>query len=145
MKHGLHKIGTHTKDGDICGSSSLYSLPGYVFLQRNRNVFTCGGIGIFLKHEIKFKRWYDLQNHLEYLWIEICLKNSKSVLIGCYYRSPETSKYFINNFSNVFKEQWTNVVKTNKEIIIVSDVKMGTLILIKKMIENLHRYLTSSD
>ena len=39
----------------------------------------------YLKHEIKFKRRYDLENHLESLWIEICLKNSKSVLIGCYY------------------------------------------------------------
>ena len=24
---------THIKEGDICGNSSLYSLPGYVFLQ----------------------------------------------------------------------------------------------------------------
>ena len=31
---------THTKGGDICDNSSLYSLPGYVFLQRNRNVGT---------------------------------------------------------------------------------------------------------
>ena len=51
----------------------------------------------------------------------ILLKNSKSVLIGCYYRSLEGSKYFINNFSEVFEEQLTNVVKTNKEIIILGD------------------------
>ena len=34
---------THTKDGDICDNSSLYSLTGHVFLQRNRNVGTGGG------------------------------------------------------------------------------------------------------
>ena len=72
---------TRIKDGDTCGNSNLYSLPGYVFLHRNRNVGTGGGIGISLKHEIKFKRRYDLENHLESLWIEISLKNSKSVLI----------------------------------------------------------------
>ena len=72
---------THIKDGDTCGNSNLYSLPGYVFLQRNRNTGTGGGIGISLKHEIKFKGRYDLENHLESLWIEISLKNSKSVLI----------------------------------------------------------------
>ena len=69
-----------------------------------------------VKHKIKFKRRYDLDNHLESLWIEICLKNSKSVLIGCYYRPPEGSKYLINNFCEVFEEQLTN-----KEIIILGD------------------------
>ena len=43
------------------------------------------------------------------------------MLIGCYYRPPEGPKYFINNFSEVFEEQLTNVVKTNKEIIILGD------------------------
>ena len=81
---------THIKDGIfVCDNSSLYSLPDYVFLQRNRNG---GGVGIFLKHKIKFKLRYDLENHLESLWIEICFKkSSKSVLIGCYYRPPEWS------------------------------------------------------
>ena len=60
----------HIKDGDICDNSNLYSLPGYVFLQRNRNVGPGGGIGIFLRHEIKFKRRYDFQNHLEILGLK---------------------------------------------------------------------------
>ena len=111
----------HIEDGDICDNSSLYSLRGYVFLQRNRNFGTCGVFGIFLKHETKFKRKYDLENHLESLWIETCLKNSKSVLIGCYYQPPEGTKYLLNNFSKVFEEQLTNIVKTNKEIIILGD------------------------
>ena len=55
------------------------------------------------------------------MWIEICLKNSKSVLTGCYYWPPEGSKYLINNSSEVFEEQLTNIVKTNKEIIILGD------------------------
>ena len=38
---------THIKSGDICDNSSLYSLPGYVFLQGNRNAGTGGGIEIF--------------------------------------------------------------------------------------------------
>ena len=49
------------------------------------------------------------------------IKHTCSVLIGCYYRPPEGSKYLINNFSEVFEEQLTNVVKTNKEIIILGD------------------------
>ena len=31
----------------------------------NRNVGTDGGIGMFLNLEIKFKRRFDLKNHLE--------------------------------------------------------------------------------
>ena len=58
---------THIKDGDICDNSNLYYLPSYVLLQRNRNVGTGGGDAIFLKHEMKFKRSYDLENDLESL------------------------------------------------------------------------------
>ena len=47
---------THIKDGYICDNSKFYSFPGYAFLQQNRNVGTGGGVGIFLKHETKFKR-----------------------------------------------------------------------------------------
>ena len=99
----------------------MYSLSGYVILQRNRNVGTGGGDEIFLKHKLKFKHRYNLENHLESLWIEICLKISKSVLIGCYYRTPEGSKFLINSFSELFEEQLTNVVKNKKEIIILGD------------------------
>ena len=99
----------------------MYFLPGFVFLQRNRNVGTGGSVGIFLKHQIKFKRRYNLVNPLESLWIKFFLKNSKSVLIGCYYRPRKESKYWTNNFSEVFEEQLTNIVKTNKEIIILGD------------------------
>ena len=97
----------------------------FCILQRNRNVGTGGSVGIFLKHQKKFKRRYDLVNHLESLWIKICLKNSKSVLIGCYYRPQKESKYLTNNFGEVFEEQLTNIVKTNKEIIILGDFNIG--------------------
>ena len=40
------------KDCDTCDNSSLYSLPGCVFLQRNRNVDTGGSIGTFLKFKM---------------------------------------------------------------------------------------------
>ena len=73
---------THIKDGDICDNGRLYPLSGYVFLQLNRNVGTGVVVGIFLKHKIKLNCRYDLENHLESLGIEICLKNSTSVLIG---------------------------------------------------------------
>ena len=45
----------------------IKGLKLYVFLQRNRNIGTGGGVGVFLKHEIKFKRRYDLENHFESL------------------------------------------------------------------------------
>ena len=35
---------SHIKDVDICDNSNLYSLPGYLFLQINRNVGTVGGV-----------------------------------------------------------------------------------------------------
>ena len=57
---------THIKDSDICDNSSLYSLPGYVFL-RNRNAGTGGGVGMFLKHEIFFQTQIWLRKSLRKL------------------------------------------------------------------------------
>ena len=42
-----------------------------------------------LEYFLNFMRRYDLKNHLESLWIEILFKNSKSVLVGCYYRPSD--------------------------------------------------------
>ena len=103
----------------------MYSLSGYVFLQRNRNGGTGGGIGNVLKREIKFKRRYDLENHLESLWIKICLKSFKTLLIGCYYQPPGGSKYLISNVAEVLEEQLTNLVITNKELIILGDFNIN--------------------
>ena len=46
-------------------------------------------------------------------------------MIGCYYRPPERSKYLINNFSEVFEEQLINVVKTDKETIILGNFNIN--------------------
>ena len=48
-------------------------------------------------------------------------KKSKSILVGCFYRPPESSKYLPKDFCKLLKEQLTRVVKNKKEIIIVGD------------------------
>jgi exonuclease III len=66
-------------------------LDGYTFIHSYRDQGKGGGVAMFLKSNITFIRRTDLEKSLtESLLIEITVKNSKSFLVGCFYRPPET-------------------------------------------------------
>ena len=75
-------------------------IPGYVIRYRNR-LKVGGGVGVYIKENIKFKVRTDLINldpQLEHLWIEVEGKNKHShLLIGIFYQSY---------FSNTEKLSW---------------------------------------
>jgi len=88
------------------------SLDGYEFLGKCRTKGLGGGVGIYIKNNIVFKRRTDLEKlSLEIIWIEIFVKNSKSIIFGCCYRPPETSKYLINGYNDILHEAISNVNK----------------------------------
>ena len=69
---------------DECYSD--YSLPSYNFIFRNRNQGKGGGVAMFIKDNIIYKRRGDWEKNMsECLWIKIFTKNSKLFLIGCFY------------------------------------------------------------
>ena len=61
-------------------------IPGYQMEYRNRENMKGGGVGMYIRENIKFSRRRDLENlhpDLEHLWIEIPGRNKHSkVLIG---------------------------------------------------------------
>lgn len=65
---------------------------------------------------------------MEALLIEITVKNSKSFLVGCFYRPPETSDYFPRNYNSLLQNHLTDMTKENKEVIMQNGFKQ----LIKK-------------
>ena len=81
-------------------------------------------VAIYLKNNIAFQHRRDTENFLEYLWIEIFQKHSKSFLVGCYYHPPETSNYLPQNFNNLL-EQLSSIIMENKEIIILGDFNVN--------------------
>ena len=59
---------------------------------------------------------------IESLWIEIFINNSKSYLVGCFYRPPEGSNYLQSNYNDLLNDQLTQIGEnTTSEIIILGD------------------------
>ena len=91
------------------------------FLDRFRNYLATrergkgGGVTMFVKNNISFKRREGLEKSLsECIWIEIYVKHSKSFLVGCFYRPPETSKYLPKSYNRLLQNLLETIVKDNK-------------------------------
>ena len=78
---------THIIDGDYNDNEPLFAMPGYTFLKRNRHTGKGGGLAMFIKDSIKWERHHDLENDdVEGIWVEVFIRNTRSFLIGVYYR-----------------------------------------------------------
>ena len=104
----------------------IYSLPGYIFVKNNREDGQGGGVGICIKNGLNFKLQDDKQiRYLESIWIEIFVFKSKSILFGCFYRPPESSKYFNNGYDDLIEQQLQKINTCNKEVIIMGDFNVN--------------------
>ena len=65
------------------------SIPGFVTEFRNREGIRGGGVGVYVKENINYKRRRDIENahpELEHLWIEVPGRNKYSrALVGVIY------------------------------------------------------------
>ena len=68
----------------------IITIPGYSHAFRNREKIKGGGVGVYLKESIKFKRHKDNDSRhplMEHLWIEVPGRNKNSkLLIGTIYQ-----------------------------------------------------------
>ena len=73
---------THRNSDDGSDNDDLYKIPGYKFIHNDPKIGKGGGVGIFVKEGVDFKRRKDLEiSHIESLWIEICIYKTKSILL----------------------------------------------------------------
>jgi exonuclease III len=67
------------------------SIPGYATEFRHREDIKGGGVGVYIKEDIKYKRRLDIEKlhpELEHLWLEVPGRNIHSkALVGVMYRS----------------------------------------------------------
>ena len=72
------------------------TIPGYSLLFRNRDI-RGGGVGVYIKETLKFKRRSDVEKiepELEHIWLEIDGRNKHSkLLLGVMYRSNRMQDY----------------------------------------------------
>ena len=75
---------THIIDGDHNDNEALFAIPGYTLPTTNHQG---GGLAMFIKDSIKWERRHDLENDdVEGMWVEVFIRNTRSVLIEMYYR-----------------------------------------------------------
>ena len=127
-KKDTHILGiseTHL-NADI--SDSQASVQDYTFVRKDHAKGTWGGVGCYIRNDIRWQRREDLeQKCIEAMWIEILVKNSKSFLVCIIYRPPNSSKYLDQNFEEKFDDMITTAMAKNKETIIAGDMNCNYL------------------
>ena len=89
------------------------SIPGYINLFRNRDEIRGGGVGLYIKNSINFKRRTDIEKiepELEQIWVEISGRNKNSKLqLGVMYRSNRMQDFqtWIDKSENVISQLCT--------------------------------------
>ena len=110
---------THLRTDNDC---KRLKLEGYKFLGNCRKNGAGGGVCIYIKENIVFKKRSDFnKSSLENLWIEISIKNAKPIIFGCCYRPPETSNYLPKEYDVFFNESVKDIINEKKEVIVMGD------------------------
>ena len=103
-------------------NESQIQLPGYSFVNNNRNAKTGGGVGMFISSVINFHVRNDLNlqrdSVLESIFIETSLRKNEKIIIGTIYRPPNSN---FNEFEADLKTILHKVDKENKTCILMGD------------------------
>ena len=119
----IHIISNNYNDED-----SLYDIPGYDFIKKNRIKGLDGGVSMFISNTLKWQRRYDLEgDDLESIWIEIFPHNAKSFLLSTTYRPPDRSKYLFKNFNTLVNDTLNVISSEREECIIMGDTNINYL------------------
>ena len=104
-----------------------YALNGYEFIVNNRVNRTGGGVAFYLSEKFEFNVCDELNvmnEIVETLFVEICIPQSKNIIIGIVYRPPSSSsKDFLNCMTNLLKSP----LFINKSIFIMGDFNIDLI------------------
>ena len=76
--HVLKLSETQINSNNYNDEDSLYDIPGYDFIKKNRIKGPDGGVAMFISNTLKWQRRYDLEKgELDSIWIEIFPHNAK--------------------------------------------------------------------
>ena len=101
---------------------------GYTFIRNDRKTGPGGGVGCFIRNDLGWQRRTDLEyDGVEAIWLEIFIKNARSLLVCNIYRPPITSKYLHPEFETVFEDMINTSMCEDKQTILVGDMNADYL------------------
>ena len=117
---------THITDQD---PESFFEITGFTFVRNYRKTGKGGGVAAYISNNLMWKRREDLESKImEFIWIELMFEHSKNILIGIFYRPPDSSKYLNRDFNNAFNERMSLVSALSNESIVLGDFNVNYLI-----------------
>lgn len=117
-KAGIIAISESWFDSSI--TDAEVSMPGYNLERKDRNTHG-GGVCMYIREDLSYNPRSDLDHeNLEAIWIDLLLKKTKPILIGCVYRPPDQ-----RNFCELFQDTLSNTIPSN-ETIILGDMNIDT-------------------
>ena len=104
-------------------SNEELKIPGYKFHRLDRKNGPGGGVAVYVKENMSFDRRQDLEvEGIECCWLQINVRNSRSLLVGILYRPPDTSRYLNEDFEQSFDDMLGTAIAEEKETIIMGDI-----------------------
>ena len=103
-------------------------IPGFTFIQRNRNSGLGGGVGAYIRDRINFVERDDLHTKsVESISIEVRQKRSKSFLVSFVYKPPSSSKHLNRDFDELFSQTLQKITDEKIESIFLGDFNTNFL------------------
>ena len=102
----------------------IYRIQGYDFISSHRSTGNKGGVGLYILQGVDYKRRTDLViKEAESIWIEVNLKNRKSIVVGTIYSTPvhRNQSSFLSSLDTVM-EKLNNERKT---VVIMGDFNIN--------------------
>ena len=107
----------------------LFQIQGFKFVHKNRIAGEGGGVAMYLSDDLKWKRRTDLEtDEIECIWVEVDIFKSKSFLVGCIYRPPDSSSYLRKDFNKNLNEMLTKVNNLSMETFLLGDINVNYLV-----------------
>ena len=95
------------------------TLPGYNVQRKDRNALG-GGVCLYVKDNLAYNQRQDLESDdIESTWIELYLRKTKPIIVGCVYRPP-TKRDFISKLQETISS-----VATSNELFILGDTNIN--------------------
>lgn len=103
--------------------SSAVRIDNYAFERKDRKTHG-GGIGCYIKEDIKYTRRCDLESEtLECMWLELKQRGRPAYFLGVYYRKPDTC---IDHFEEL-EENIERVLTESNNVIVMGDFNVNML------------------
>ena len=102
-------------------------IAGYQLFRRDRGA-KGGGLAVYVRNDVSVVRRTDLENvSVEGLWLEVLIPKSRSLLVGTFYRPPNSSSYHDKDFMSKFEGIMDLCTALGNEIIIMGDLNCDFL------------------